>query len=170
MKKTDENLRIKIALDTQILAYLIDNSYPDLTYFIKVLSKNPCVDIVCSRFAIYEFIGIRKLEHYLRCIVDVTTTTGGSANFSSILKNKNGFDASELKYKEIYETIKERVEKELIRIDTNFGIIYESFDLHNSLWKPQQELVLSTRISKEDCLLLLSSVFPGLANLIETKS
>lgn len=160
MENLTDNLRIKVALDTQILAYLIDETYPSLTLFIKALSENPSVDIVCSRFAIYEFIGIRKLEHYLRCLVDETKKKGGQLNLSSALKYKNDFDAPELKYVDTYETVKKAVEQELTKIDNDFGIIYESIDIHNGLWKPHQELVLSTRISKEDSLLLLSSVFP----------
>lgn len=159
MKNPTDNLRIKVALDTQILAYLIDETYPSLTLFIKALSENPSVDIVCSRFAIYEFIGIRKLEHYLRCLVNETKEKGGQLNLSSALKYKSDFDAPELKYVDTYEVVKKAVEEELTKIDNDFGIIYESIDIHNGLWKPHQELVLSTRISKEDSLLLLSSVF-----------
>lgn len=160
MKKPSDNLRIKVALDTQILAYLVDNTYPNLNFFIRVLSESPFVDIVCSRFAIYEFIGIRKLEHYLRCLVNETEKKGGQVNFSSALKYRNEFDTPELKYIDAYENVKKAVEEDLIKIDSDFGVMYESVDIHNGLWKPHQELVLSTRISKEDSLLLLSSVFP----------
>lgn len=160
MENVTDNIRVKIALDTQILAYLVDETYPKLTVFIKALSENKFVDIICSRFAIYEFIGIRKLEHYLRCLVGKATENGSKLNFSSALKYKNDFNAPELKYVETYETIKKSVEEELIRIDRDFGIVYENINLHSDLWKPHQELVLSTRISKEDSLLLLSSIFP----------
>lgn len=160
MENINDSLRIKIALDTQILAYLVDNTYPSLTYFIKALSENPFVDIVCSKFAIYEFIGIRKLEHYLRCLVTETQKKGGTLNFSSAIKYKSEFDSPELKYIDTYETVKSEVEKELKLIYDDFGIIYESINIHNHLWKPHQDLVLSTKISKEDSLLLLSTIFP----------
>ena len=160
MQNPPDNLRIKIALDTQILAYLVDNTYPNLTFFIRTLSESPFVDIVCSRFAIYEFIGIRKLEHYLRCLVSETQNKGGQINFSSALKYKNEFDTPELKYVDVYENIKQAVEEELVKIYNDFGIIHESVNIHKDLWEPHQDLVLSTRISKEDSLLLLSSVFP----------
>lgn len=160
----NDRLRIKVALDTQVLAYLIDNTYPNLTYFIKTLSENKFVDIVCSRFAIYEFIGIRKLEHYLRSLVKGTERKGGKVNFSSALKYKREFNAPELKYIDVYEDIKKVVEEELGEIYHDFGITYESVNIHNELWKPHQDLVLSTRISKEDSLLLISSVFPDSFN------
>lgn len=160
MQNTTNNFRIKVALDTQILAYLIDKTYPSLNTFIKTLSDSQFVDVECSKFAIYEFIGIRKLEHYLRCLISETEKKGGKVNFSSALKYKGDFN-SELKYVNAYEGIKNEVESELREIYDDFGISYEKINLHNNLWKPHQDLVLSTRISKEDSLLLLSSIFPN---------
>lgn len=162
MEKPADYLRIKVALDTQILAYLVDNTYPSITKFIKKLSESPFVDLVCSRFAIYEFIGIRKLEHYLRCLVDHTTKNDGKLNLSSAIKYKSEFDANELKYFEAYEKVKEEVEKELVCIYNDFGVEYEKVNIHNNLWKPHQDLVLSTKISKEDSLLMLSCIFPDI--------
>lgn len=164
MENPTNSLRVKVALDTQILAYLADDTYPNLTFFIKTLSENKYVDIVCSRFAIYEFIGIRKLEHYLRSLVTKTETEGGKVNFSSALKYKREFDSPELKYIDAYEDIKKSVEEELNTIYNDFNIAYENVSIHNELWKPYQDLVLSTRISKEDSLLLISSVFPDSFN------
>ncbi len=160
MDKIIDNLRIKIALDTQILAYLVDKTYPSLNLFIENLAGNDFVDLVCPRFAIYEFIGIRKLENYLRCLVEETSSKGGKVNFSSAIKYRNDFESPELKYIDAYEKVKEEVEKELKLIYDDFGITYESISIHNDIWKPHQDLVLCTRISKEDSLLLLSSVFP----------
>lgn len=162
MEKPADYLRIKVALDTQILAYLIDNTYPNITKFIKKLSESPFVDLVCSRFAIYEFIGIRKLEHYLRCLVDHTTKNGGKLNLSSAIKFKSEFEAPELKYLDTFEKVKEEVEKELSFIYNNFGVEYEKVNIHNNVWKPHQDLVLSTKISKEDSLLMLSCIFPDI--------
>lgn len=162
MELPNEDFRIKIALDTQILVYLVDNTYPNLNSFFKLLSENPFVDLVCSRFAIYEFIGIRKLENYLRCLVNESQSNGGIVNFSSAIKYKSDFDSPELKYSDAYQTVKNEVEKELTKIYDDFGIEYENFDIHNNIWKPHKELVLSTKISKEDSLLLISSVYPDI--------
>jgi len=155
----DDNFRIKIALDTQILAYWVDNTYPNLCLFIKELSKSPFVDIVCSRFAIYEFIGIRKVEHYLRCLVYKTTKNGATPNFSSALKYKNEFDNPEIRYLEVSSEIKEKIEEELKQIDNLLDVDYHTLTFPNRLWEPHQDLVLSTRMSKEDSLLLMSSIF-----------
>lgn len=155
-----KNFKIKIAVDTQLLAYLIDNTYPSFNYFFKKLVDSPFVDIVCSRFVTFEFIGIRKLEHYLRAVYEVSKKSGGTMNFSSAFKYKNTFSAPELDYLDCYKDIKKIIEKELKEINDDFGIEFEDIFLHNDLWKPHQDLVLSSRISKEDSLVLLSSVFP----------
>lgn len=152
--------RIKVLLDTQILAYLVDKTYPSLTLFIDKISKSEFIDLECSRFAIFEFIGIRKTEHYLRCLIEQTQENGGKVNFSSALKYKNDFN-SEVKYIDVYEKIKSLVENELNTIYDDFGIAYENINIHNKIWKPHQDLVLSSRISKEDSLLLISSIYPN---------
>lgn len=62
-----DTFKIKVFLDTNILCYLVDNTYPALTSFIDTLNKLPVVDIISSDFVLTEFIGVRKQEHYLRC-------------------------------------------------------------------------------------------------------
>lgn len=150
---------IKIAIDTQILAYLVDKSYPKLNLFFECLKECPFVDITCSRFATYEFAGIRKYEHYLRAIHDKSNSTGGTMNFSSVLKYKNDWSAKELPYQDIFGDIKKKVEDDLKKANDDFGITYNE-GLHDELWGPQQDLVLSSKISKEDSLVLLSSMLP----------
>lgn len=154
-----ENFKIKIAVDTQILAYLVDNTYPSLNIFFETLFNCPFVDIVCSRFVTYEFIGIRKQEHYLREIYTKTVAKGGIMNFSSALKYKGDWSAPELDYKDIYLDVKAKVEAELKKINDDYGIEY-SDGWDQSLWHPHQDLVLSSRISKEDSLALLSTLIP----------
>ena len=155
----DDNFRIKIALDTQILAYWVDKTYPNLCLFIEELSKSPFVDIVCSRFAIYEFVGIRKVEHYLRCLIYKPTANGAKPNFTSALKYKNEFNNPEIPYSKVFPEIKETIENELKQIDDLLDIDCDTLTFPNELWEPHQDLVLSTRMSKEDSLLLMSSIF-----------
>lgn len=157
-----EEYKIRIALDTQILAYLLDNTYPLLNSFFDKLSSCPFVDLVCSRFATYELLGVRKLEHYLRAIYSTTSSQPGSSmNFASALKYRYDWSAPELDYANIYPQVKANVEDDLRRINDDFSIEFEDRDLHRGIWKPHQDLTLSSKISKEDSLLLLSSVYPN---------
>lgn len=158
------NFKIKIAIDTQILAYLIDKSYPQLNLFFKCLNDCPFVDITCSRFATYEFLEIRKQEHYLRKIHSKANASGSIMNFSSVLRYKRSWSATELPYDVVFEDVKLLVEDELIKANDDFGIDY-GIGLHDDLWGIQQDLVLSSKISKEDSLVLLSSVLPGMGEI-----
>lgn len=153
----DPTFKIKIALDTQLLAYLIDESYPSFNRFYDCLKNSPFVDIVCSRFVTFEYIGIRKLEHYLH---KVYTSSAGKMNLSSALQYRREFKAPELDYEMCFKEIKEGIESELQKLNDDFGIQYNDHILHQGLWNPHQELLLSSRLSKEDCLVLLSSIYP----------
>lgn len=155
-----DEFKLKIAVDTQILAYLVDKTYPSLNIFFEYLFRCPFVDIVCSRFVTYEFIGIRKQEHYLRAIHEKSTSQKGTMNFSSVLRYKNDWSASELRYEDVYTDITKKVNADLKIINDDFGIYYSEFELHKNLWEPHTELVLSSKLSKEDSLVILSSIFP----------
>ncbi|MEI8273982.1 MAG: hypothetical protein WCG08_15315 [Paludibacter sp.] len=155
------NFKVKIAVDTQILSYLLDKSYPFLNIFFNYLLESPFVEIVCSRFVTFEIIGIRKKEHYLRAVQKKANAVSGEINFSSLLKYSNDWSAPELDYHDTYTYVKEKVEGELKIINDDYKISYEEFNLHSSLWKPHQELVLSSKISKEDSLVLVSIIYPN---------
>ena len=151
---------IKVALDTNILSYLLDGTYPNLNKFIKALSEAGLVDLFCSQFVIYELIEVRKLEHYIRKIHHKTTAGGIQMNFSSVLKYRKDWSSPELDYTEIFEDISLLVENDIKKIYDDYGIEYNDASIHKDLWKPHQELVLTSKISKEDSLVLLSSVNP----------
>lgn len=153
----DPTFKIKVALDTQLLAYLIDDSYPSFSRFYECLKNSPFVDIVCSRFVTFEYIGIRKLEHYLHKVYD---SSAGKMNLSSALNYRRDFKAPELDYEMCFKDIKKEIENELKKLNDDFGIQYDNQILHQGLWHPHQELLLSSRLSKEDCLVLLSSIYP----------
>lgn len=149
--------RLVVALDTNILAYLIDNTFPNLTQFIEMLNDSNIVDFRCSKFALYELIGIRKLEHYLRCLINETSKPGGEVNFSSALKYKNYFSAPELDYDTARQLIRTKVENDLKRVYNEFNITFLKATIEDNLWEAFVDLLLDTKISKEDALLFLTS-------------
>lgn len=153
---------IKVALDTNILSYLLDGTYPNLNKFVKALNDSGLVDLFCSQFVIYELIEIRKLEYYIRKIHDKTTAGGIQMNFSSVLKYRKDWSAPELDYSEICEDIITLVEDDIQKIYDDYGIEYNDASIHKGLWEPHQKLVLTSKISKEDSLVLLSSVYPDI--------
>lgn len=154
-----ERFRIRFYLDTNILAYLIDNTYSGLTQTMDYLKKSEFADLVSSKYVIFEFVGIRKREHYLQKVIQKSTSAAGKVNISSLLKYKDRFNAPEVKFEDVQVDIKLVVETELQDIINNFGIDYNANILHDTLLNPTFEINLSSRISREDSLVLTSAVW-----------
>jgi hypothetical protein len=152
--------RIKFYLDTNILAYLVDNTYSGLTQTINYLKDSEFADLVSSKYVIFEFVGIRKREHYLQKVLDKSKSgVSGRVNISSLLKYKDNFNAPEVKFEDVQADIKTTIEAELESITNNFGIDYSANILHDSLLNPTFDINLSSKVSKEDSLVLTSSVW-----------
>ncbi|UJS17369.1 MAG: hypothetical protein L3J17_15875 [Candidatus Jettenia sp.] len=156
-----DNFRINFYLDTMILSYLLDKTYPCLTQTIEFLKNCPFSDLVSSHYVIFEFVGIRKREHYLRELVKKCQGPEGTLNMSSLLKYKDDFSAPEVKFEDIQLTIKTKVEEELSKITKDFSIEYSKNIIHNGLLQPTFDICLSSKISKEDSLVLCSAVLPN---------
>ena len=151
--------KIKFFLDTNILSFVLDNTYSGVTSTIQILGQSDFVDLVSSRFVIFELAGIRKREHYLREIVKAQGGTG-TLNMSSLLKYKDGFNAPEVEFSSIMAQIKQQVEQEIQTIINIHYIDYKGNVLHDELLEPTVEICLSSKISKEDSLVLISSLLP----------
>lgn len=154
-----EPFRVKFYLDTNILAYLVDNTYSGLTQMMEYLKESDFVDLVSSRYVIFEFVGIRKKEHYLQKVLAKSTSADGKVNLSSLLKYKDKFTTQEVKFEDVQEDIKTAVEAEVEAIANDYGIDYSTNLLHDGLLHPTFDINLSSRISKEDCLVLTSAIW-----------
>lgn len=151
-----ENFKVKFFLDTNILVFLIDKTYSGLTKAIEIFNKSEFVDLVSSKFVIFEFVGVRKKEHYLK-----KSISEYSVNISTLLKyGGKGFDVPGVEFNDIQADIKSRVEKELEELTNDFGISYSENLLHKGLLKPTFDICLASKISKEDSLVLVSSLLP----------
>lgn len=155
-----ENFKLKFFLDTNILVFLIDGTYVGLSNTILKFNELGFVDLVSSNFVIFEFLGVRKKEHYLRMALADLTTPEGTINVSTLLKYRDGFDVPSVNFAGIREAIQKKVGEELEKITNDFNIIYSSNLLHDDLLSPTFDICLSSKISKEDSLVLTSSLLP----------
>lgn len=155
----NEKFRIKFYLDTNILAYLLDNTYSGLVQTIEYLNSSVFADLVSSMYVIFEFVGIRKKEHYLREVVINSTSGVGQVNMSSLLKYRDDFSAPEADFNLVKVGIRQKVMQELQDITNNFGIEYNTSILHNDLLSPTFDITLSTKISRHDALMYVSSIW-----------
>jgi hypothetical protein len=154
------NFKIKLYLDTNILSYILDQTYSGVTSTIQILGSNPFVQLVSSRYVIFELAGIRKREHYLRKMVSLQTSAGQALNMSSLLKYRDGFSSPEVDFDTIKNDIKQSVEGEIQAIVNSHNIDYKGNAFHDELLTPTVEICLSSKISKEDCLVLISALLP----------
>lgn len=157
-----ERFRIKFYLDTNILTYLVDNTYPCLTKTIIYLKDSEFADLVSSKYVIFEFVGVRKKEHFLRkAYTQLKITPNVEPNMSSLLKYKERFETGDVKYETVKDSVKQSVFDEIKVITQQFEIDYENNLIHDSLLAPTFEITLISKISREDSLVLASAVWPS---------
>ena len=156
-----EEFRINFFLDTNILCYLIDNTYPALTGFIKSLGKMPVVSLFTSEYVLAELIEVRKKEDYYQEVVKRSKKDKRYINISSFITHNKRYDIPHYTYGgELIPPVKTRVDKDIEKIVNGFGITYDS-KFNDRLLSPMKDVCLSTRISREDSLVLVSSLFRG---------
>lgn len=150
--------KICIFFDTNILSYLIDRTFSSLNAFVLLLSKIDFIELYVSKFVLFELIGIRKKEHYLRGILKSSPKNAdGTVNLTSLLKYHNRFtDIPNCKsYYEQRASIENKIKRELNSLKNKFKLIPLE-DLNNNLWDFHTKLNLSTKLSKEDALVITS--------------
>lgn len=156
-----EDFRINFFLDTNILVYLIDDTYPALTGFIKALSKMPVVSLFTSEYVLAELIEVRKKEDYYQHVVKKSKKDKRYINISSFITHNKRYDIPHYTYGgDLVSPVKAHVDKDIEKIVKGFGIVYDS-KFNDRLLLPMKDVCLSTRISREDSLVLVSSLFRG---------
>jgi hypothetical protein len=155
-----------VFVDTNILCYLIDETYPSLNRFIEYIKDNSLIDLISSEYVLLEFIGVRKREHYLRESLSRTRSLNKPINVSSLLKYHNQYSLPEIDFYSLLPQIKNNVDSEKDKITSGFGIAFSS-GFHRDLLNPTSDICLGTKISKEDSLALVSSILPNDSNANE---
>ena len=153
-----EKFTINFFVDTNILVYLVDAKYPSLTAFIKALSEAPVVGLYASGYVLSEFIGVRKQEDYFQAVLDKAQKEGKKINVSEFIKHNKSYEIKDYDYDTLKDVVKQKVDEEIERVTREFGITF-LHNTNNHLVGPMKEVCLSTKISKEDSLVLVSSLF-----------
>lgn len=163
-----DSFKVKVFLDTNILCYLVDNTYPALTSFIKTLSEMPVVDLISSEYVLAEFIGVRKQENYFQEALKEAKKQNITLNLSSFLKYNKRYDIPNLKYDTLQEAVNNAVQKDERAIANDYNISFLC-GFNKNLIKPTKEICLCSRISKEDSLVMASSIYKSDDEIIQEK-
>lgn len=152
-------LTASIFLDTNILSYLLDQSYPALTSLVTFFSQKCCVKLVSSDFCQLELVGIRKREHYLRAVIEKANANNVLVNCSSLLKYHNQYNCVEIDFQQVLPTIRQKVDEDLNKIVSNYGVKFDNI-FHEYLFAPARDICLLSKISKEDSFVIASALNP----------
>lgn len=141
--------------------FLVDNTYQTLNDFIELINQSQFVELVSSKFAIFEFIGVRKREHYLRVVADRSPkAAGGAVNFSSLLKFRDDYSARGIDFDAVIPDIRTAVNAEVEKIFDHYKIYFDYGSLHDGQMEPTRDLCLASKLANQDCMILVSSVLP----------
>lgn len=152
----EEAFRVNIYLDTNILVDYVGRKFPLLNRSIDYLAQCPFVKLRSSHYVLFEFTEVRK-ANLLWKIADSDETHPFSSVKSTIKKEwkYNGVDYATLKT-EITDTVL----TELDFFRNSLGIDFDEHVLHEKLVYPTSSLCLASKISREDCLVMVSCMHP----------
>jgi predicted nucleic acid-binding protein len=166
------DFRVRVFLDTNLLVYLTDKRYPSLNDFIEIVNVSypSFVELVSSNYVIFEFVGVRKRQHYHRLVIKnlANTPQGIDTLIDSVQKFRdrdNYYLAKEefndVKFENVIPIVKNLVDAEVQKLSsTELNIKYEYGTFHVDQFKPAFEICLTSKLSNHDSLVLVSSVFP----------
>ena len=169
----DDEYRVNIYLDTNILVDYIEGTYPLLNESINYLSSCPFVNLRSSHYVLFEYTEVRKYNLFMSKSGEQQPNSLKNKIFSFFCNNKKELDKDALKAKIKktwkrngikYETIKDeiinKIQDELEILRNNLNLDFNEHVLHELLVFPTNSLCLSTKISKEDCLVMVSCMHP----------
>jgi len=135
----DEEYRVNIYLDTNILVDYIEETYPLLNESINYLSSCPFVNLRSSHYVLFEYTEVRKYNLFMSKSEEQQPNSLKNKILSFFCKNKKDLDKDALKAKIKrtwkrnglrYETIKDEIinkiqeELEILIIFLTFFKIY----------------------------------------------
>lgn len=148
--------RVNVYLDTNILFDYAENQFPLLTKSIDFLVQCPFVYLRSSHYVLFEFTENRKIKLFWEK-ADPTK----SQEYSKVkYEIKKSWKYNNKEYAEFREDITKQVESELNLFRNQLNIDFDEHVLHEDLVYPTNSLCLQTKISKEDCLVMISCMNP----------
>ena len=148
--------RVNVYLDTNILFDYLDKRFPLLNKSIDFLANCPFVTLRSSHYVLFELTENRKINLFWKK-ADPTESMDYSKVKMSIKKN---WKYNDKEYSEFKDEIVKQVEQELDSIKNSLHIDFDEHVLHEGLIYPTNSLCLQTKMSREDCLVMVSCMHP----------
>lgn len=179
----EEKYRVNIYLDTNILVDYVEKSYPLLNRSIDYLAQCPFVNLRSSHYVLYEFTEVRKIRLFWKIAKRRNNSSG--SRFGSFIKKilrfvyKDNLDCNSeyrkaraiirrtwkyngMDYNDFKTEISNTVNDELNLLRMGLLLNFDEHVLHEELVYPTNSLCLATKITKEDCLVMVSCMNPNI--------
>lgn len=153
----EPEFRVNIYLDTNILIDYVEKQFPLLTRSVDYLANSPYVILRSSHFVLFEFTENRKS----RLFWEKADPSKAEEYKTAKVKIKTNWKYNNKEYSEFKDDIANIVEEELNLIKNQLHIDFDEHVLHEDLIYPTNNLCLQTKISKEDCLVMVSCMNPN---------
>lgn len=157
----DDRYKIHIYLDTNILVDYVEQNIPLLNKSLEYLSSCPFVILRSSHYVEFEFVEVRKRNEFFKCI------RGHLPQTRDDVYSVKDWVLDGNPYNEHKTTVSVKVEEDLKKIKDQLNIDFDDHVLHEKLIEPTKDICLSTNISREDTLVMVSCVFPKPSDKLE---
>lgn len=148
--------RVNVYFDTNILVDYVEKTYPLLNKSIDFLAQCPFVNLRSSHYVLFEFTEVRKLRLFWAKADPAKSRTYEDVKYTI----KNTWEYNGKAYDDYKEEIVSIVSTELDFIKNSLQLNFDEHVLHDGLVYPTNSLCLATKISKEDCIVMVSCMHP----------
>ena len=159
MMIVDNIFKVDFFLDTNILVDYVQGENQLLTQSLDYLAKCPFVTLRSSHYVEFEFAEVRKKNEFFKTAhgryPNKTHEDRSVKNYGT--KDWKDGDVDYLTYK---DAIQLEVEQNLNLLKNNLNIDFDDHVLHENLVKTTCKIVLQTKISREDSMVLVSCMYP----------
>lgn len=151
----DYRYKIHIYLDTNILVDYVEQNNNILNYSLDFLSTTPFAILRSSHYVEYELTEVRKKRLFYHKVYGSYPSKG--KNLASI---KQTWELDGHKYEDYQEEITREVMSNMELIEEKLGVRFDDHVLHDKLISPTRDMCLATKVSREDCMVMVSCMFP----------
>lgn len=151
----DDNFKIDIFLDTNILVDYVLGTKASLTHSIDYLNNKRSVRLRSSHYVEFELAEVLKICFFGHAVLGHYPNKQEKSQIKSGDWIVNGID-----YTQKMQEISVKVNQEMSRLKTIFDRLFDDHVLHDGLIDPTCDFVLHSKVSREDSMVAISSVFP----------
>lgn len=160
MMIVDEKFKVDFFLDTNILVDYVQGENQLLVQSLDYLAKCPFVTLRSSHYVEFEFTEVRKKNEFFKIVHGEYPSK--KPEDRKCVKNygSNDWKDGDFDYLSYKDTIQSCIEQNLNLLKNNLKVDFDDHVLHEKLVKTTCKIVLQTKISREDSMVLVSCMYP----------